>query len=403
MRLRTLESFWLLKNGLLYTYPSLQHNLKTDLVVIGGGITGALTSHALVEKGNKVVLLDRRDIGMGSTAATTSMLQYELDVPLYRLAQELGEAAAAACYKAGIKAIHDLKNLVQRLNIDCGFEEKKSLYIAHHRKTLPWLKKEFEIRKKYNLGVTWLSSDQLMEEYGLDSAGGILSEVAGSVDAYKLAHKLIYYNVQRGMEVYDQTNVTKFNLNDEENKASLIVNDKNQIDCRKIIFCSGFESTEFLKEKIADLFYTYATVSEQGIEIREPLKQTLVWNTDTPYSYLRATDDGRLLIGGEDSSSNSSSIQQKIKEHKALKLQKKLEKLIPGIHFVDDFNWGGTFGSTKDGLPYIGESPECKNAIFVLAFGGNGICFSIQAMDIVTDLLQGKENQLANYYRFGRK
>src|SRR5687768_2293899 len=199
MRLRTLESFWLLKNGLLYTYPSLQENIETDFVVIGGGITGAFTSHALMEKGYKVLLLDRRDIGQGSTAATTSMLQYELDVPLYELAELIGEAAAVDCYKAGIKALNQIKDLVTDLNIDCGYEQKKSLYIAHNRKTLSWLKKEFEIRKKYHLGVSWLTSTQLMDDYGLDSVGGILSEDAGSVDAYKLAHELIYHNAQRGM------------------------------------------------------------------------------------------------------------------------------------------------------------------------------------------------------------
>jgi len=75
---------------------------------------------------------------------------------------------------------------------------------------------------------------------------------------------------------------------------------------------------------------------------------------------------------------------------------------LPGINFIDDFNWGGTFGSTHDGLPYIGESPEYKNALFVLCFGGNGITFSVQAMHIIPDLLQQKENPLAYYYRFGR-
>ena len=82
MRLRTFESFWLLKNGLLYTYPTLQKNIKTEILVIGGGITGALISDALMDAGYEVTLIDRRDIGQGSTSATTSMLQYEIDEPL---------------------------------------------------------------------------------------------------------------------------------------------------------------------------------------------------------------------------------------------------------------------------------------------------------------------------------
>lgn len=75
---------------------------------------------------------------------------------------------------------------------------------------------------------------------------------------------------------------------------------------------------------------------------------------------------------------------------------------MPDIDFVTDFNWGGTFGTTKDGLPYIGKSPEYENALFVLGFGGNGITFSIQAMDIVTYMLEQKEHPLAKHYQFGR-
>ena len=89
MRLRTFESFWLLKNGLLYTYPTLQKNIKTEILLIGGGITGALISDALMDAGYKVTLIDCRDIGQGSTSATTSMLQYEIDEPLKDLAQKI--------------------------------------------------------------------------------------------------------------------------------------------------------------------------------------------------------------------------------------------------------------------------------------------------------------------------
>ena len=81
---------------------------------------------------------------------------------------------------------------------------------------------------------------------------------------------------------------------------------------------------------------------------------------------------------------------------------KKLKKTLPDLDFIEDISWGGIFGTTKDGLPYIGESPEYKNCLFCLGFGGNGITFSAQGRKIIVDLLQKKENTLAQYYRFGR-
>lgn len=400
MRLRTFESFWLVKNGILNSYPSLQENIEADIVVMGGGITGALISHALMEKGYKVTLLDRRDIGQGSTSATTSMLQYEIDVPLYELAEMIGETEAAECYKAGVQAISTLENILNKNSIGCGFERKKSLYIAHSKKAATSLKKEFEIRNKHNLGVQWLSPENVLKDYEIVCNGAILSACGASVDAYKLAHELIKLNVKRGMKVYDQTEIKHFEIN--QGKPLITTIDEYIVSTNKIIFCTGFETTKFLKEDVAKLFYTYACVSEQAINVPKKLNKTLVWDTNDPYLYLRTTDDGRLLVGGEDSSSNFSFFQQKIKEKKTDKLIKNLKKILPNVHFIEDYSWGGTFGTTKDGLPYIGKSPEYENALFVLGFGGNGITFSIQGMEIITDLLEGKANPLTEHYRFGR-
>ncbi len=368
MRLRTFESFWLLKNGLLYSYPQLKQDISAEILVVGCGITGALTAHSLMQAGYHVTMIDRRDVGQGSSSATTSMLQYEIDVLLVDLAEMIGEDAAVQCYKAGIKAIHHLERLINETGISCGFETKESLFIAHNKKAAKNLRKEFELRDKHQLGVSWLTKGEILQGYGLVSEGGILSETAASIDAYKLAHELIQLNVKNGMKVYDQTEVKQFYLNEDAPYLETELGFK--VSFQKAIFCTGFESTKMIEESIADLFYTYATVSEQGIKIPEKLNHTLVWNTEEPYIYMRSTDDGRLLIGGEDAKTNISLFQQLKKEKKAKTLKKKLGEILPGVGFEEDFSWAGTFGTTKDGLPYIGKSPEYEHALFVLGFGG---------------------------------
>jgi len=378
----------------------LQKNIVTEIAVVGGGITGALISHALMQHGYKVTLIDRRDIGQGSTSATTSMLQYEIDEKLIDLSKKISEEGAAYCYKAGITAIKSLQKLVKETEIDCGFEMKKSLYAAHNKKAATELKKEFELRNKYKLGVTWLSAAQVKKEYGIISHGAILSNTAGSVDAYKLAHELIALNVKKGMQVYDQTEIKTFNT--KGRKPMIITENGCTVTCNKIIFCNGFESTLLLNEKIANLIYTYATVSEQHVTMPKKLNDILVWDTNDPYLYARTTDDGRILVGGEDDDYKDTITQQNIKEKKSILLQKKLKKLMPGLNFIEDISWGGVFGTTKDGLPYIGPSPEFKNCLFVLGFGGNGITFSAQGMQIIPDLLAERKNKLQYYYRFGR-
>lgn len=400
MRLRTFESFWLVKNGILHSYPSLRENKTTEILVIGGGITGALVSNALVEAGYDVLLIDKRDIAMGSSSATTSMLQYEIDTPLYKLSEMIGEEGAVRCYKAGIESIQRLRDLITRQDIDCGFRMQKSLYLAHNKKASEWLKKEYKIRDKHKLGVAWLDADEVKRKYGIVSHGAIFSEVAASIDAYQLAHGLIRRSARKGMQVYDQTGIET--INTSKGKPTATLKDGHTIEADKIICCTGFESTGLLKEKIADLFYTYAIISEQGIKLNENIQNTLVWDTNHPYIYMRTTEDGRLLVGGEDSSINFQLFQQKIKERKSARLIEKLKNMMPDTEFIRDFSWAGTFGSTKDGLPYIGKSEEYENTFFVLGFGGNGITFSVQGMEMILNFLKGESHPLAEYYRFGR-
>src|SRR5436190_6162048 len=87
MDLRSGCLFWTRKEGDHPPHaPPLEHGVTTDVAILGAGITGAMAAHYLLEAGVETVLVDRRDIARGSTAASTGLLQYELDKPLVELA-----------------------------------------------------------------------------------------------------------------------------------------------------------------------------------------------------------------------------------------------------------------------------------------------------------------------------
>ena len=64
MDLRSDYPFWLLDRGIIHSYPSLLQDLKTDIVIMGAGISGALTAWHLCHAGFKVVVVDKRHVGM---------------------------------------------------------------------------------------------------------------------------------------------------------------------------------------------------------------------------------------------------------------------------------------------------------------------------------------------------
>lgn len=401
MDLKSNEPFWLLKNGLITTYPSLKSDESCDVLIIGGGITGSLIAHQMIKEGYDTVLIDQRELCNGSTSATTSMLQYEIDIPLYELIDKIGEKGAVASYKACSDAIDTIESLAGKIHSKAGFKRKKSLYFASKKKDIQWLKKEYEARKEAGFEVKWLNADQILNQFGFENTyGGILSKQGASIDAFQFAHELCIHNVKKGLRIFDKTKMIDVEYHKGFNTAKL--DSGFEIRTKKIIYCIGYESKNLLKENFVNLKSTYAVVSEVDKDKFKNINSTLVWNTDDPYLYMRTTDDGRLLIGGGDEDFYDAKKRDAILDKKEKEILKNLKKIKPTYHFYPDFVWAGTFGETKDGLPYIGEHQKFKNSYFVLGFGGNGITFSITGMDMASLFMKGKKHSLSRYFKFGR-
>lgn len=401
MDLKSNEPFWLVKNGLINTYPSLKKDVECDILIVGGGITGSLIAHQCVNDGYDVVLIDKREVCNGSSSATTSMLQYEIDTPLHQLIEMIGEEGAIASYKACSVAIDDLKKLANKIKSKAGFRKKNSLYYAARKKDVESLKKEFETRKKAGHKVKWLEANEIEAKYGIhDSHGGIVSQQGGSIDAFRFAHELLHHNHKKGLRIFDKTELDKVEYKKEFNLCR--TTDGPTIKTGKIIYCTGYETVNLVKENFVKLLSSYAIISEADKPLFHRYKNLLIWNTLRPYLYMRTTDDGRFLIGGEDEEFVNPEKRDDLIREKEKKLTKAFLKIFRHESFYVDFSWAGTFGETADGLPYIGEHPDFKNSYFVCGFGGNGITFSVSAMEMVSNWLKDKEHPMSQWFRFGR-
>ena len=390
----------LIKNGLLFSYPKLERDIKTDVLVLGGGISGALTAHYLIQEGIDCTLVDARTIGLGSTCASTSLLQYEIDTPLHQLIEIVGEKNAVRSYKLGESAITKLAALATKVRMK-DFEMKKSLYYAAYKKDIPFLKGEFEARKKHGFKVKWLDEEHVFEQFGFSCPGGILSDVAAATDTYLLTHHLLQYSIKKGLVVYDRTPVVSINHNRSD--VQLKTQEKFIITAKKLVYATGYEVVNFISKPIVKLTSTYAIASEA---FNSPIKfgksDALIWNTAEPYLYLRPTNDNRIIVGGRDEEFFSHIKRDKLISRKSKLLQKDFNKIFPSIPFKTEFSWAGVFGSTKDGLPYIGGYRNLANSFLALGFGGNGITFSQVAGEILASLIKGKKNRDANIFSFER-
>ncbi|AXG75048.1 FAD-binding oxidoreductase [Flavobacterium arcticum] len=400
MNLKSGYPFSIIKNGIPYNFPKLDHDIETDVVILGSGITGALVRYHLVKAGINCVTIDARTIGFGSTSASTSLLQYEIDLPLYKLTEMIGKKKAERSYQLCDKAINDLAAIAKELNIE-DFEAKNSLYYAAYKKDVVWLKKEFKARKEAGFKVDYLNVAEVKKQYGIDCYGAILSHHGALTNAYMFTHNLLQYKAaEASYAIYDRSPVK--DIKHKKDGVVLTTESDYTIKANKLIYATGYEVVNYIDEPIVDLLSTYAVVSEQYNERNFWKDEVLIWNTADPYLYIRTTADNRVLIGGRDEEFSDPAKRNKLLKKKTKQLTADANKLFPDLNFIPEFSWAGTFGSTKDGLPYIGSYSKKPNSYFALGFGGNGITFSLIAAQIIRDLIQDKENKDATLFAFER-
>lgn len=400
MNLTSAQPFWSVRNGLPENYPSLQHDVSCDVVIIGGGITGALVAFHLMEAGVKTVVIDKRDIGTGSTSASTALLQYEIDIPLRKLIKMVGHETAMRSYHLCREAIGKVEELTARVKIDCEFERKSSLFLARHQSEIPGLQEEYQLRRQMGLELEFLDASSIRERFPFSRPAALYSKDGGQVDPHHLTHGLLKAGMDAGLEVYDRTKMVDY----EETPRGVRITTQHgsQITARRAVIAAGFESKELLKADAGTLKSTYALISEPLAETPGWHQQCLIWDSGMPYLYMRTTRDGRIIVGGEDEDFVNAKRRDALITQKCRRLVKKFKQLFPDLPFEVAYTWAGTFGETKDGLPYIGVHPRYPHAYFALGYGGNGITFSVIAAEIIQDSFLGRSNPDARIFRFGR-
>lgn len=395
--------YWAVKNGLMHAFPPLEGDASCEVAVVGGGISGALIARELAAHGFDVIVLEQRDVAWGSTAASTALLQYEIDIHLTDLAGMVGESAAVQAYLACAEAIEDLAAVAREAG-DVGFARTRSLYYASR----PWhrgrLEAEFAMRRRCGLEVNWLPREVLLARYAIKGAGAILSAQAAQVDPYRLASRVLDRLRRGGTRVHDRTCVAR--IEPTPRGVTLHTATGARVRAKHLVLAAGYACQQWLDKKVARNSSSYAFVSDPLPDgVLGPLAKTLVWESARPYLYFRSTADGRLMVGGEDDAIDIPSRRDRRVDRKARKLVKAVQKLFPRMTMLRPaFSWAGTFAETEDGLPYFGPHAQWgPRVLFAMAYGGNGITYSILGAQVLRARIERRVHPLAGLFGFERK
>jgi len=376
-------------------FGRLSEDIRADVVVVGGGVTGLTTAYLLAKGGRTVVVLERDRCARADTGHTTAHLTMVTDARLTALASRFGRSHAQAVWDAGLAAIGQIDQIVRDHELEAGFEWVPGyLHAPIDGDTV-------------DEGDALKGDESLAKEFGFDverlDAAPLVGVPAVRVDGQARVHPRKYLAglakalLDSGGRIYEQSAATAF----DDEPRSVTANGR-RVTCDDIVIATHNPLAGLAGTTGATLFQTkLALYTSYVVAGRVPpgsVEDALWWDTTDPYRYLRVEprrEHDLLIFGGEDHKTG----QETETERCYARLETQLSSLVPGVELTH--RWSGQVIETPDGLPYIGRSAEHQYS--ATGFAGNGLTFGTLAAMIIADAIEGRANPWAELFDPARK
>ena len=371
-----------------------------DVVIVGGGMSGSLTALALVEAGLSVAILDKREMGSGSSSANTGLLQYSNDIMLHELIDQIGEKDAVRFYKLCYEAVDNLEKVANTLSKKSDFIRRPSICYASDENDVERIKFEYTTLKKYGFPCDYFGPNEMMEKLPFSKNGALVTFNDAEINPLKFVLNLLETLEERGVHLFPYVEVLDVNDMGEHLE---IQTSTQSFHAKNIVYTTGYETVPVGKRIGADINRSYVFVSNPIKNFSDWYEQALIWETKRPYLYIRTTVEGRLIVGGLDEDSPEVPYSEELIMKRAENLLKQTKELFPHYPIEIEFAYAASFGESIDNLPFIGEHPTKKKSFYLLGYGGNGTVYSMLGSHILRDLITGKRNEDAEIVHLSRK
>lgn len=402
MQINSGKLYWKYKSKINKIYPYLTHDVKADVLVIGGGIAGALTTYFLAKEGANVVTVEKNIIGYGNTIADTAALEYQFESEMSKLEKIIGKKRTARMYKLCLDSISKIENINKEFKMPTGFLRQDNIYFTNRFMQRGAVAKEFEERKKSGFDAVYIDSHSLVN---LNS--GIVTRNASAImNPYSFTQGLFeYLDTMENVKIFENTKIDDIKCRIDEVECK--TNNNFKIISDKVVMASGIETMKYIQNSPAELYKTFTIVSK-------PIEKLKNFNTNftardslEPSHVLRFAPNNRIIYSGENVKFIEKFLDSKylnnVSSDKYKKLFNSLQKTLYGIDDIPiEFAFNSTVANTKDGLPIVDELPNMPNCFCNLAFGSNGILYSVIGADMLRNAVKGLYTKDMNMFKLER-
>ncbi|MCM3570909.1 FAD-binding oxidoreductase [Neobacillus mesonae] len=380
------------------SYPALKEDTSCDVLIIGGGSSGAQCAYYLADANVDVALIEKSTIGSGSTSTNTALLQYSGEKMFTHLVNTFGEDYTVRHLQLLKEAINEIEEASKKVAIDCEFNRRDTLYAASCAEDVESLNKEYQFLKQHNCELSFLTKEEIEAKYPFSRDAAIYSYNDAEINPFRFTHALLDYAARKGTRLYENTEMNGYHYDEERGKIIVSTKTGCSIQARFVIFAAGYEGMEIKKEKKASYVSTYTVTTHPVDDLSQWYNRTLIWETARPYLFMRTTRDNRIIIGGLDDNTTYPEDRDSKLIHRKKKLVEEFNKMFPDMKVEPAYYLAAFYGGISDGIPMIGQYEEYPNSYFLFGFGDNGTVYSqLLSKLIVKEIVEGNCPDLALY------
>jgi glycine/D-amino acid oxidase-like deaminating enzyme len=385
-------------------YSRHRGEIRTDVVVVGGGLTGCACAAAFAAAGVKVVLIEADRIGAGATAGSAGLLRQDLDASFQESVALHGVRTARHVWQGFRRASLDFAAAIRRLEIRADVAPQDLLFFTRDSaEAVRTLQREYKARRDGGVDGTWLNARAIAAETGIPSAGGIRTK-GDALDPFRACLGLAAAAVAKGARIHERTVVRRVRAG---RKSVEIKTDGGTLTATAVVMATGglLDDVRALRRHFAPTQGYAVVTAPLPATVRRELgkRATALRDTASPPRILRWLKGDRVLFSGADRPPVSAKQRDRLLIAHANELMYELTTIYPAISGVrPDFGWDFVHYGSPDGLPVIGPHRNFPRHLFALGHGRHGVGVAWLAARVLLREYLGERAKGDELYGFAR-
>lgn len=380
--LTTNQSIWKASSQRGQEYPSLQQNIETDILIIGGGISGMACAALLAKSGKSITLIEGRKIGEGATGNSTGNLYVTVDQHLQEINKKWGLEKTRQLVAARAEGIAEIQKICREYNIACDFTPC-SLHLYSEKRNpdeLEFLEKELAVMKECGLKATI----QDIKIGASTRATSLVLEDQAQFHPLSFVRQLAA-GLPKNCTIYEDSRITDYDAGTGVYKTEYA-----EIKAGQTILATHSPIGLFAVHTVLAPYREYGVAAN--------LKEAgpgpgIYWSCGKVKHSVREvkTEDKTYILTIGDRFKTGQGISN---PHYLLELETYLNR-----HFkVDkvDHAWAAQQYKPADHLPYLGRHSDSLHML--TGFSADGLVYGVLGAMIIADDILGRKNRWASMF-----